>query len=433
MHVAFKGLIAEDYLRNLSLKTKRGVRANAERGLATGARLFGYRSRPGGEMEIVAAEAEIVRHVFDRYVAGDTAREIAARLNLRGVPGPRGGQWNASSIHGSRQRGNGILRTELYAGVKVWNRMEVVKDPFTGRRSPKMKPEAEWRRTEVPQLRIVDQAVWDKAACRKERESAMLPRELVKRRVGLFSGLLKCGLCGGSYTAASKGRLACATHRERGDTACANSRTLNRAEVEERVVVGLRTRLLTPALVALYLEAYRHEWAAQRAADIAERAPIEKRLAEIERAEARTLDAIERGVATTAMEARMMEREVERQRLRAQLDAMEKPAPVVELHPAAVTSFADKIGRVHQALVSAAGVADQDAIDAELVASVRELVDRIEITPLLARHGTPYDVTVKGRLTAFLKSPAGETATQPPNLMGAMVAGGGIEPPTCGL
>ncbi|HQT53586.1 MAG TPA: recombinase family protein, partial [Phenylobacterium sp.] len=105
MHVAMKGLIAEDFLRNLSAKTKRGMNANAERGLATGSRLFGYVSEPGGGMTIVEAEADIIRRIYAAYAAGDTAREIAAALNAEGVPSPRGGLWNASSVGGSRQRG----------------------------------------------------------------------------------------------------------------------------------------------------------------------------------------------------------------------------------------------------------------------------------------------------------------------------------------
>lgn len=153
MHVAFKGLLGAEYLKNLSQKTKRGMRSNAEKGLATGSRLYGYRSDPGGGMTIVEAEAILIRRIFAEYLAGASPRTIADRLNREGTPGPRGGLWSHSSICGSRQRGNGILHTELYAGVKVWNRMDVRKDPRTGKRTPRMKPEAEWQRTPVQHWR----------------------------------------------------------------------------------------------------------------------------------------------------------------------------------------------------------------------------------------------------------------------------------------
>jgi hypothetical protein len=55
--------------------------------------------------------------------------DIAAALNKKGVPGPRRGVWNASTIAGSRKRLNGILQNELYAGRIVWNRQTFIKDP----------------------------------------------------------------------------------------------------------------------------------------------------------------------------------------------------------------------------------------------------------------------------------------------------------------
>lgn len=420
MHVAFKGLIAEDYLRALSQKTRRGMTANAERGLATGSRLYGYRSAPGGATAIVEEEAAVIRRIFADYVAGRSAREIAARLNLEHVPGPRGGAWNASSLHGSRQRGNGVLRTELYAGVKVWNRMLVVKDAMTGARIPRLRPEAEWRRTPVPQLAIVDPATWTAAAARKLRESQGRPEHQVRRKVGVFSGLMKCGQCGSSYTAMGGDRLACAGARERGPAACANTRTLSRSEVEARVLQGLKDRLLRPEVVAAYVEAYRTEFARQRGAERAERGRIAQTLGEIRRAEARTIDAIERGASTAAMEARMMERDRERIGLEARLAAIDAEEPVIELHPHAVRGYADLVERLQVQLgLNLAGDATGDR---ELADTVRRLVDKIVITPLLQRKGSPYDVTLHGSLAHFLTDDQG-AATQPTSWGGTLVAG----------
>ena len=154
---ALKGLMNELYVVQLSEKTKRGVRSNAEKGLATGSRLYGYRSQPGGAVEIVEAEAEVIRRIFAAYAGGDTGREIATVLNAEAVPGPRGGLWNNNTIIGSQRRGNGVLNTELYAGVKVWGRMDVRKDRQTGKRTPRMLPPETWKRTPVPHLRIIDE------------------------------------------------------------------------------------------------------------------------------------------------------------------------------------------------------------------------------------------------------------------------------------
>lgn len=236
MHVAFKGAFAQQYLIDLSQKTKRGVRANAEKGLATGAKLFGYETKPGGETKIVEAEAEVIRRIhtlFADYNLG--AREIADALNRDRVPGPRGGFWNASTIIGERKRGNGILRSEIYAGVKVWGRDEVSKDPRTGQRIHHYKPPEQWKRTPVEHLRILPQALWERSQARLvEIGHINLSHHGNLRKPGLFSGLLKCGQCGASYTSYRRGLLVCTGHRERGPSVCSNSKMVDRARVEAR-------------------------------------------------------------------------------------------------------------------------------------------------------------------------------------------------------
>lgn len=425
MHVAFKGAMAQDYIRNLSRKTKRGMDANAEKGLATGSRLYGYRSEPGGGMAIVESEAEVIRRIFAAYNDGDTAREIAMALNAEGVPGPRGGQWNQSSINGSRQRGNGILNTELYAGVKVWNRMDVRKDRTTGKRTPRMRPESEWKRTLVPHLRIVDEDVWRAARARKAASSNY--PTTVQRRPGIFSGLLKCGHCGGTYTSYSGGYLICATFREKGT--CDNRRTPKRADVEAKVMEALREQLLSPDAVARYVRTY-HQAAATRKRDMAaQTAPLEKRLAETSRGIDRIVSAIERGAATQAMEARMLELDRERQGIEAalaQIETEREKAPV-DLLPSSAESYAELIADLKATL------ADLDPENSQahrrLAESVRDVIDRIVIRPLTQARGGPIDVEIFGTLARFM----GAEEHSENVLCGALVAGGGIEPPTCGL
>ena len=74
------------------------------------------------------------RSIFREYAAGASPRDIAAGLNARGVLAPRGGQWNASTIHGNAARGNGLLHNELYRGMLVWGRPTWSKSRETGTR-----------------------------------------------------------------------------------------------------------------------------------------------------------------------------------------------------------------------------------------------------------------------------------------------------------
>lgn len=97
-----------------------------------------------------AAEAEVVREIFARFVAGETPRTIASSLNLRHVAAARGTHWNASTINGDRARGSGILHNRLYAGQLVWNRVRMIKAPATAKRVSRVNPVDEQRVTPVP-------------------------------------------------------------------------------------------------------------------------------------------------------------------------------------------------------------------------------------------------------------------------------------------
>jgi len=98
--------------------------------------------------------------IFKEYADGMAPRQIATRLNREGVPSPRGGQWNASTINGNRLRRNGILNNELYAGRITYNRQRFLKDPETGKRIARLNPEREWVTREVDGLRIIDDELW---------------------------------------------------------------------------------------------------------------------------------------------------------------------------------------------------------------------------------------------------------------------------------
>jgi len=170
LHIGLKGTMNALFLKDLALKTRRGQRGRVEAGKIPGGNSYGYKivrrlldngSVTTGEREIDEGKAAIIRRIFQEYADGLSPRKIATRLNAEGVPGPRGGPWNASTINGSRQRRNGILNNKLYLGCITYNRQRFVKDPETGKRVSRPNPEHEWVTTEVPHLRIIDDATWE--------------------------------------------------------------------------------------------------------------------------------------------------------------------------------------------------------------------------------------------------------------------------------
>jgi DNA invertase Pin-like site-specific DNA recombinase len=119
--VGLRGLVGQLYREDNAHKVRRGLAGRVGQGLNAGGRAYGYIPVVGdkGKRVIVEAEAEVVRRIFDEYVAGRTPREIAHDLNNEGVSPPRGRSWNASTINGNMQRGTGTVQNKLYAGRLV--------------------------------------------------------------------------------------------------------------------------------------------------------------------------------------------------------------------------------------------------------------------------------------------------------------------------
>ena len=62
-----------------------------------------------------------------------------------------------------------ILNKPLYEGRAVWNRSQKVRDPDTGKRVMRIRPEEEWVWTHAPELRIIPEALWK---AERERRAA---------------------------------------------------------------------------------------------------------------------------------------------------------------------------------------------------------------------------------------------------------------------
>jgi site-specific DNA recombinase len=84
------------------------------------------------------------------------------------VAGPSGKAWGPSTINGNWRRGTGILNNELYADKLVWNRLAYIKNPETGNRVSRLNPESECVVKDVPELRIIDDALWERVKKRQQ-------------------------------------------------------------------------------------------------------------------------------------------------------------------------------------------------------------------------------------------------------------------------
>jgi DNA invertase Pin-like site-specific DNA recombinase len=411
MHAGLKGLMSEIFLTELGNKTRRGLMARVAAGASGGGVSYGYRAVPGkpGEHEINPREADVVRRIYADYVAGATPREIAAALNAEGIPGPRGGKWNSSTLNGSRSRANGILQNRLYIGELVWNRQRFIKDPSTGKRVSRLNPESEWQRAAAPHLAIVDNSIFGLAAARKLERTADRGPVAAKPR-HMLSGLTRCGCCGAGYTIIGNDRIGCAGHRERGD--CTNNRTITRAHVEDRVLEALDTYLADPDMIAAYVARYhaaRRELAATKAD---QRGSIEARIAELTRSIDRIVDLVVEGRASDALVERLRALEADRNDASAQLDALSPQAEPIVLHPSAPDRYRKIIAELRQHLDGIREGRPRDAV----LERLRDMIDKVVITP--KGKGKPVDIQVHGLLAELLVQ-----KREAPQLRGALVAG----------
>ena len=108
--------IAQDEVRKLSERTRFGFKRAQENSVLLGQNnLFGY-NKVDGRLEIVESEAEIVREVFERYVAGDLGlRAIANDLDSRGIVGRQGKPVTYSTLYG-------MIRNPKYKGCYAGRR-----------------------------------------------------------------------------------------------------------------------------------------------------------------------------------------------------------------------------------------------------------------------------------------------------------------------
>jgi site-specific DNA recombinase len=429
LHVGLKGTMNALFLRDLATKVKRGQSGRIASGFAAGGLSYGYkvvkklddRGEPiRGLREINHDQADVVRRIFQDFAAGRSARTIAASLNRDRIPSPFGGEWCAATINGNLKRRSGFLYNEAYIGLLVFNRISMIKNPETGKRVSRPNPPEKWQIVDAPHLRIVTDEVWDAVQARKKLYGGKRTHERRRPR-HMFSGLVRCGECGGSFTIKNRDQLACSSHREKGT--CENNRTIRVAELERRVLDGIERRMLAPDAVAEFLREYQAEQKRLRAAASRQRREAEKRLGAQDRQIANIIDAIADGVATPGMKTKLIEIEREKEILIAEMEAFALADNVVTLHPAAVEAYRRKVGELQSALKSD----ERDRWEAMDI--VRSLVTSIDIVPLVGRG--QVELRVCGALAELLNLPSRDPGQTPDAAM--MVAEEGLEPPTRGL
>ena len=224
------GALAQEESANTSKRIKFGKKMNAEKGRVPNI-VFGYDKTIGDyfNLSINENEAMAIRQIFQWYTEeGNGGSKIANMLNERGIKTKRGNNWSQNSVCR-------ILTNEIYTG-KIINGKEEIADFLTGQR--KEKDESEWFVTIRPELRIIEDEVFDKAQdiLKGRHDSFKITHERQSNKY-LFSTLIKCKECGWSFRRTVRQykntyvRWVCSGHNGKGADSCPNAVTVDEEEL----------------------------------------------------------------------------------------------------------------------------------------------------------------------------------------------------------
>lgn len=233
--------MSEYYSRNLAREVQKCKKETAYQCRHNGGvPPLGYDVDSDGHYHINAAEAEMVKKMYEMKAAGRSYSEIAGYLNGIGVRTKRGGKFTKNSFHD-------LFKNEKYKGVYVYNRAT---SKIAGKRNNHAnKDDEEIIRIEDGIPRIVSDELWNEVN-RLMGDRSMNARHKAKRTY-LLSGLIYCGECGspmsGNARRAGRNKTEYITYdcnRRHREKTC-KAKSINKKYVEDLVISHLSDEFFT--------------------------------------------------------------------------------------------------------------------------------------------------------------------------------------------
>lgn len=259
LYISIYGSVAQSESENISHNVAWGKARSAKDGNVFFAykSFLGYRRGADGKPEIDPEQADTVRRIYDRFLAGNSLQQIANGLTADGIPTPMGRTvWQASVVQS-------ILSNEKYKGDALLGKT-YVEDCI----SKKVRVNA----GERPQYYVENNhpAIIDAATFARVQEE--LARRASKRKVkqtgttteqGKYCGkyalteLLICGECGTPYrrctwTVGGKKRIVwrCINRLDYGKKYCHHSPTMEEAPLQNAIMDAvLKTAQIDPNIL----------------------------------------------------------------------------------------------------------------------------------------------------------------------------------------
>lgn len=238
--------VAQQEVENTSAYVKKGLKMKMKRGELVGFQgCLGYDYDAETKSLAINEEgAEVVRYIFDRYVAGAGSTIIARELNEQGNLTIRGNPWTSSSIMG-------IVTNEKYKGDILLGKTFTV-DPISKRRLENLGEEDRFyikdHHTPIISKETFDKAQEIRTRRNGNRKSATPGKREKFSRQYAFSCMVECGFCGSNLSrrrwhSSSKYKKTiwqCVTSTKKGKRFCPDSKGIPEQVIEEAFIESYR-------------------------------------------------------------------------------------------------------------------------------------------------------------------------------------------------
>ena len=195
------GALSQAESESISMNVKLGIRQSLKNGNVRFSykTFLGYRKGADGQPEIVPEQADIVRRIYNDFLAGATYLEIAKRLTEENVSTMGGGnRWFSERI-------KSILKNEKYKGDALLQKTYIT-DPIS-KRVKKNNGELPMYYVENSHPAIIERRIFDSVQEEIARRAGKkkVKQTGTKTELGRYSGkyalteLLYCGECGTPY------------------------------------------------------------------------------------------------------------------------------------------------------------------------------------------------------------------------------------------
>ena len=290
-------------------------------------------------------------------------------------------------------------------------------------------------------MRIIPQDLWDAAKARQktlDKSKSGLHRN--NRPQYLLSNLLKCGECGGGYSKINSERYGCSSARNKGDSICANKKTIKRENIEGLVLNALQTHLMRDDLVEIFCKEYTRHMNTLQAQKNQQEKLVRSEHSKLVKERENLVSAIKQGVAIELIKDDLESISERLSKLEATLQNKETSKPL--LHPSMAGRYRKAIGNLTASL-------NHQEHRSEAHIHLRSLIEKIVLTPNPEQGDLSIDLygDLAGILTiASQENPmnkatgikkrlrqiaANDNHLSEPSV--ELVAGAGFEPTTFGL